>query len=360
VASVGEDKNQMDIQTLHADEEKKVGVALIGFGYWGPNLARNAMSCQNLDLVSIYELSEKRREIARKSYPSVGIAESIDEICNDPRINAVMVATPVETHFDITNRLLNANKHVFVEKPLCGNVKDARELIQVAESKGLVIHVDHTFLYTPAVEKIKQYIDSEKLGTLLYFDSTRVNLGLFQNDVDVIWDLAVHDLSILSYVTGRKPISVSATGTSHPRSKQISAAFLTLIYEDLFIAHVDISWMSPVKIRRTIMSGTEKMLVYDDLETTEKLKVYDSGVEFETGPEELHRILVSYRTGDMTSPRLREQEALGLALSDFAEAINYGTPTRSMGIFGLQTVAVLEAASESVKSGGCPIDVKYK
>ena len=341
------------------NEVKKLGIALIGFGYWGPNLARNAMTCPNMDLIAICEMSENRRDVARGLYPGVKIVNTIDEIIGNSDIDAVMVATPVGTHFEISRRFLNANKHVFVEKPLCGNVSDSRELIQLAGSKGLLIHVDHTFLYTPAVEKLKEYIDSGDLGTLLYFDSTRVNLGLFQNDVDVIWDLAVHDLSILSFVTGRRPISVSATGTSHPKSKQISAAFMTLVYEDLFVAHLHVSWMSPVKIRRTILSGTNKMLVYDDLETTEKIKVYDSGVEFVGGTEELRQLLVSYRIGDMTSPRLREQEALGSALTDFSVAIQNGTSTRSTGVFGLETVAILEAATESVINGGCPVTIIY-
>ena len=337
----------------------RLGIALIGFGYWGPNLARNASSCDSTNLIVICELSESRRHAARKLYPNVKIVDSLDLVITDPQVDAVMIATPVATHFQIAKSCLNAKKHIFVEKPLCSSVGDANELVHLAKLNDVLIHVDHTFLYTSAVEEMKQYVESGMLGDLLYFDSVRVNLGIFQSDVDVMWDLAVHDLAILRYVTDRKPITVSATGTSHPNSKQISAAFMTLVYDDLFVAHIHVSWMSPVKIRRTILSGSRKMLVYDDLETNEKIKIYDSAVEFSGGPEELRELLVSYRIGDMISPRLRDQEALQSSLVDFSHSIQSGRETRTAGNFGLEAVAMLEAATQSLKLGGSPVKIGY-
>lgn len=336
---------------------KSVTVAVVGYGYWGPNVARNFAHYDMTELVAVCELSSERCEVARRAHPNASIVSAFDAILDDSAIEAVAIATPTDMHYDMVLRSLLAGKHVFVEKPLTASSEQAYELVSTAAERDLVLHVDHTFVYTPAVEKIREIVASGELGDLICFDAVRVNLGLFQPDVNVVWDLAIHDLSIVEYVTGRSPKSVSATGARHPSASQTSVAFLSLSYDDSFVSHIDVSWVSPVKVRRTLISGTKKMLVWDDLEPIEKLKVYDSSVEFGASNSDIHKLLVSYRTGDMRSPRLSEREALQVEVEHFARAVRTGSPTRTNGALAASLVAVLEAACLSIERGGSPVDV---
>ncbi len=335
-----------------------LNVGLVGFGYWGPNLARNIAQSRETNLAAICELSPSRREAAASLFPNVELVEQFDRLLDNPGIEAIAIATPTSTHYQLAKRALLADKHVFVEKPLTDSAATSHELVKLASARSLVLHVDHTFVYTGAVEKLKDQVQSGALGDLLYFDSTRVNLGLLQPDVNVLWDLAVHDLSILQYVCNRMAHSVSATGTRHPSASQYSAAFMTLFYEDHFVAHIDVSWLSPVKLRRTLLSGTKKMVVYDDIETSEKLKIYDSGVDFSADSESIREVLVSYRTGDMVSPRISGHEALAWEVSHFADCVRQLKPTRTDGRLGAELVAILEAATESLHQRGAPITIK--
>lgn len=334
-----------------------VGIGLIGFGYWGPNLARNFNTNSATDLLTICDLSVERRAAASRAFPGVRVTDDIDELLNDRAIEAIAIATPTATHFPLAKASLEAGKHTFVEKPLTDASETAFELVELAKRSNLVLHVDHTFIYTSAVEYLGCAVERGDLGDLLYFDSSRVNLGLFQPDVNVLWDLAVHDLSILQYVTKKAPVAVSATGVFHPRSSQASAAFMTVTYDDHFAAHIDVSWMSPVKLRRTLMSGSSKMVVYDDLEPVEKIKIFDAGVEFPESAEDVRNILVSYRTGDMMSPRLKDIEALSSEVTHFADCVRNGGVSRTDGALGATLVRVLEAATQSLTQGGVPVSI---
>ena len=335
----------------------RVCVGVVGYGYWGPNLARNFHSNSATELRVICDLSPERRAAASRDYPGVKVTDNFEEILSDPSINAVAIATPTASHFLLARASLEAGKHTFVEKPITDSAAAADELVRIAEASRLTLHVDHTFVYTNAVDWLEGAVSRGDLGDLWYFDSTRVALGLFQPDVNVLWDLAVHDLSILQYVTKKQPIAVSATGVFHPQASQACAAFLTVSYEDLFVAHIDVSWMSPVKIRRTLISGSSKMAVFDDLETVEKIKVFDAGIDIPETADDLREVLVSYRTGDMMSPRLRDTEALSTEVSHFANCVRTGLRSRTDGALGAALVRVLEAASASLEQGGAPISL---
>jgi len=331
-----------------------VTIGLVGFGYWGPNLARNISTNSATELVAICEVSPERRAAASLAFPDVRITDAVSDLIGDPVVEAIVIATPTESHFALAKMSLQAGKHTFVEKPLTRTAAQAGELVEIAARSGLVLHVDHTFVYTPAVEYLATAIEQGDLGELLYFDSSRVNLGLFQPDVDVLWDLAVHDLSILQELTRRTPRAVSACGVFHPRASQASAAFLTLSYDNHFVAHIDVSWMSPVKFRRTLISGSTKMAVYDDLEVIEKVKIFDAGVEFPDSVEGTRDVLVSYRTGDMVSPNLKSAEALTTEVTHFADCVRSGVASRTDGEQGAALIRILEAASVSMSKGGVP------
>lgn len=338
---------------------KQVGIGLVGYGYWGPNLARNFATNPATKLVSICELSDERRLAAERALPGTHTTDSFEELLNNEEIVAIAIATPTASHYPLAKASLLAGKHAFVEKPLTDSSATADELVELAATSGLILHVDHTFIYTAAVEFLANSISGGELGDLLYFDSSRVNLGLFQPDVNVLWDLAVHDLSILQFITKRTPVAVSATGVFHPQSSQASAAFMTVSYDDHFAAHIDVSWMSPVKLRRTLISGTSKMLIYDDLEQIEKIKIFDAGIDFPNSVDEIRNILVSYRTGDMVSPRLRETEALAAEVTHFAECVTSGNSSKTDGVLGATLVRILEAATTSLNNGGAPIQISH-
>jgi predicted dehydrogenase len=326
----------------------KVGV--IGYGYWGPNIVRNFHRPDRSCVSLICDRSQDMLRRAAQAYPSIPTTTDPCDILKSTDIDAVAVVTPVWTHYELAKRALENGKHIFVEKPFTANTEQAEELINLAEQKGLKIMVDHTFLFTGAVRKIRQLVDDKVLGDLYYYDSTRVNLGLFQHDVNVIWDLAPHDLSIMNYLIPSKPEAVVATGQSHLNGHE-DVAYITIYFPGSVIAHVNVNWLSPVKVRTTLIGGEKKMLVWNDLEADEKIKVYDKGVDIKSR-EGVYNLLVSYRSGDMWSPQVEQTEALRLELEHWVDCIENNKTPISDGHSGYQVVQVLEAAEKSVKNRG--------
>lgn len=337
---------------------RRIRIAVIGYGYWGPNIARNLGALPEFELTAVCDASETRRALAALNHPRATVVSTLDEVFAIDGLEAVAIATPVATHYPIAIRAIEEDLHVFVEKPLAESSRLASDLIDSARDRGRRLMVGHTFVYTGAVRKIRDLVACGELGDLLYFDSCRVNLGLLQHDVDVTWDLAVHDIAIIDFVSGLFPSAVSAVGVAHAPSKQRSAAFLTLTYSEHFVAHIDVNWMSPVKVRRTLVGGTSKMAVWDDVEPSEKVRVYDTGVDAViTDDEERREQLVQYRTGDVWVPKLDSTEALAWEFRDFAAWIRDGDAPPNTGEAGLRVVRVLEAASRSMDAGGAPVEV---
>jgi predicted dehydrogenase len=328
-----------------------MNIGIIGFGYWGPNLLRNFYSIDGCKVELVSDLRTDRLKIIEKNYPTVKTTTSAEDILQSNTIDAVVIATPVFSHFALAKKALENGKHVLIEKPMTSSSAEARELIELAAKLGKVIMVDHTFLYTGAVQKMKSLVESGSIGKINYFDSTRINLGLFQPDVNVLWDLAPHDISILNYLVNEKPISVNATGISHTKNDIENIAYMTVNYQSDFVAHFNCSWSSPVKIRMTLVGGTEKMIVFNDMEPTEKIKVYDSGYSMKTD-EEKQKILVDYRAGDIFTPKIQMTEALSLMALDFVNAISKGAKPVSDFNIGLDVVKILEAAQKSIKQKG--------
>jgi predicted dehydrogenase len=332
-------------------------LGVIGYGYWGPNLVRNFAEVPGCQLVAVSDMRAERLAAVRARYPGVRTFADPNQLMSERRIDAVAIVTPVSTHYDLAMQALKACKHVLVEKPLAVTADQAAQLVDEAERRKLVLSVDHTFVYTGAVRKMRELVHSGGVGDIYYYDSVRVNLGLFQHDVSVMWDLAVHDLAIMDYVLPLKPIAVSATGMSHLDGKPENIAFLTLFFENRLIAHLHVNWLAPVKVRRTLVGGSKKMIVYDDLEPSEKIKVYDKGVTLtnETaspGPQQRYRMLVDYRSGDMWAPRLDITEALTTEARHFISCVEAGQPTMTDGQAGLRVVRILEAATESIAMRG--------
>jgi predicted dehydrogenase len=327
-----------------------VNFGVIGYGYWGPNVVRNLASLEGSHVIAIAEVSPAARLRAQKAYPGVKITADSSEVVSSVEIDAVAIVTPVWTHYELVKAALENGKHVFVEKPFTSNAAQGEELINLAQQKNLTIMVDHTFLFTGAVKKISQLLDEGTLGNLYYYDSTRVNLGLFQHDVNVLWDLAPHDLSIMDYLIKTNPEAVVATGQNHLNGHE-DVAFMTLYFPQNVIAHINVNWLSPVKVRTTLIGGEKRMLVWNDLEADEKLKVYDKGVNI-TSREGVYELLVHYRTGDMWSPQLEQVEALRQELTYFVECVSNGNEPFNDGRAGLRVVKMLEAASESMGKRG--------
>jgi len=323
---------------------------VIGYGYWGPNIVRNLMSMDGCRVLAVCDQSAAARRRVERMHPGLKVVADPAELMSIPGIDVVAVITPVWTHYDLAKAALENGKHVFVEKPFTSNSAQAEELIDLADRKSLKIMVDHTFLFTGAVRKIKQLVDDGALGKLYYYDSTRVNLGLFQHDVNVIWDLAPHDLSIMDYLLQEEPEAVVATGQAHLNGHE-DIAFITAYFPDNIIAHVNVNWLSPVKVRTTLIGGEKKMLVWNDLEADEKIKIYDKGVNV-TSQQGVYNLLVSYRSGDMYSPQIEQCEALHLELSYFAECIRKDETPFNDGIAGLRVVKMLEAAGNSLLKRG--------
>jgi predicted dehydrogenase len=334
-----------------------LNIGLIGYGYWGPNLARNFNANADFNLAAIADFSEDRLSRAAKLYGNTRMLKGADDIVNDPKIDVVAIATPVSTHFALARQALENGKHVWVEKPFTDNVPDAQHLIELAQRKGRIIFVDHTFIYTGAVRKIKSIIEKGELGELIYYDSTRVNLGLFQQDVDVIWDLAAHDLSILDYFMPFKKLAVSATGSHYYGSQMVPKSLLSIYMDKNIVAHINVSWLSPVKIRQTLIGGTSKMILWDDNNPSEKVKVYDKGVELVKTKEELYHMKIQYRVGDMCAPKLDDTEALTLGVQHFSECIQKGQEPITGGMAGLEVVKILVASKESLTLKGSPVEL---
>jgi predicted dehydrogenase len=334
-----------------------LNVGIIGYGYWGPNLVRNFMTCDDTRVVTVCDKSPARLKTVQALYPGVEVTGSTQALIEDARIDAVVVATPVGTHFDLAMAALQAGKHVLVEKPIASTSDEAQRLIDEAARRDLVLLVDHTFVYTGAVQKMHELVRKPEFGAVRYYDSTRVNLGLFQPDVNVLWDLAVHDLSIMSYVLDEVPVAVSATGHSHLAGQPEYAAFLTVFFAGGVIAHINVNWLSPVKIRRTLVGGGNQMIVYDDLETSEKIKLYDKGITVTETPEDLRKLLIAYRTGDLWSPKVSETEALAVEVEHFAACVRGDAKPLTGGEAGIQLVRILEAANRSIRDRGAPVEL---
>jgi predicted dehydrogenase len=337
-----------------------INVGVIGYGYWGPNLVRNLAEISNFRVTAVSDLRQDRLTLVKSRYPTIKTGTNYQDLLNDKSIEAIAIATPVSTHFDLAMQALQAGKHVFVEKPITSTSEQAARLIKEAERRKLVLMVDHTFVYTGAVRKIKELIESNKMGDIYYYDSVRVNLGLFQHDVDVIWDLAVHDLAIMDYVLPFHPIEVSAMGMSHIHGSTENIAYMTLFFNGSLIAHTHVNWLAPVKVRRTLIGGSQKMIVYDDLEPSEKVKIYDKGITVKESIDSIHKALIGYRTGDLWAPQLDMTEALNVEMLHFSRCIEKGENPITDGKAGLRIVQILEAATQSMANRGQLVKLNIK
>jgi len=334
-------------------------VGVIGCGYWGPNLLRNFAENETAQLRWICDLDEVRLASMSRRYPLAKTVSDYRQLLDDDELKAVSIVTPVATHYEIAKQFLRAGKHVLIEKPITATVSEAEELIELAEQNGLTLMVDHTFIYTGAVRKMKELVVSGQLGDLLYLDSVRINLGLFQRDINVLWDLAPHDLSIMDYLIEQQPLAITALGSCHIESGIENIAYLVLLFPNDFIAHFHFNWLAPVKIRRTLIAGSSKMILYDDIEPTEKVRVYDKGVTANrVGDREAdYQTLVSYRTGDVWAPKLDSTEALRYVVADFMDSIHLKRKPLADGQSGLRVVRLLTAAQQSIKNGGVAVNL---
>jgi predicted dehydrogenase len=328
-----------------------VNVAIIGYGYWGPNLVRNFLSSDSSRVTMVADARLERLDLVTRSYPSIKTTQQPADVFKSSEVDAVVIATPVFSHFDLAQQALKAGKHVLIEKPMTSSVKEADDLIKLAKEKKKALMVDHTFLYTSSVKKMKELMEQDVIGKVNYFDSVRINLGLFQPDINVLWDLAPHDLSILCYLIHEEPYSVNATGVSHTNNGIENVAYMTVNYKSGIIAHFTCSWSSPVKIRMMLVGGDKKMIVFNDIEPSEKIKIYDTGYSVRTDLEK-QRILVDYRVGDVHIPKVEMQEALQGVARDFISAIVNDTTPVSDHKMGREVVKLLEAAQLSIKNRG--------
>ncbi len=334
-------------------------VGVVGCGYWGPNLIRNFSNVPGARVKACADISENRLKHMKNLYPSIVTTADYTEIVKDPEIDAVVVATPVSSHFEISMAALEAGKHVFVEKPLTRTVDEGVELVTKAEEKKLTLMVGHTFVFTAAVNKIKELIESGELGEIYYISTSRVNLGIFQEDINVIWDLAPHDVSIMNYVLGSRPASVSAVGHSYIRPDIEDVAFVTMNYPGNKLANIHVSWLNPSKIRKTTVVGSKKMLVYDDVSSLEKIRLYDKGVTVQPHYDTFGEFQLSYRYGDISIPRLDDAEPLKIECQHFTDCIEKGITPRSSGADGLDVLLVLASADLSIKQKGAEVEIEY-
>lgn len=335
----------------------KIGV--IGYGYWGPNLVRNFSEVPDAQVVAVSDLDEQRLRLVKARYPAIAITTDHETLLSNRDIDAIIIATPVASHYAIALQALSSKKHVFIEKPLTQTAAQGERLIEEADKHNLTLHVDHTFVYTGAVRKIRALVSDGEVGELYYYDSVRVSLGLFRPDVNVIWDLAVHDLSIMDYVFPLSPIAVSATGVSHVPGEPANIAYLTLFFENSAIAHLHVNWLAPVKVRRTLIGGNRKMIIYDDLEPSEKVKVYDKGITVNGSKESMYDVMIGYRTGDVWAPKLEVTEALLAEARYFIRCITHGERSITDGRAGLRVVRILEAATQSMNTRGRPVELNF-
>jgi predicted dehydrogenase len=329
-----------------------INIGIVGYGYWGPNLVRNFAETPGATVAAVADLDTSKLELVRRRFPAVKTTTNFQDLLADASIDAIAVATPVTTHFEIGMAALRAGKHLWLEKPMAETSYQAHKLVDEAERRGRVLIVDHTFIYTGAVRKMGEIIKSGDLGRVYYYDSIRVNLGLFQRDVSVISDLAVHDFSILDYLLGEHPAAVSASGINHFPGTPENLAYITLFYDSGTIAHANVSWLAPVKVRQILLGGSKKMITYDDLEPSEKIKVYDKGVSFTDDPQQIQEMRVGYRTGDMWAPKLAVTEALRVEGEHFVDCIEHGKTPETDGRLGLRVVELIEAATSSMRGRG--------
>ena len=334
-------------------------VAVIGYGYWGPNLARNFHRSEKTELAAVVDAAEARRQLAEVTYPGVRTTANLEDVLGDTSVDAVAIATPVDTHFDLGGQALRAGKHVLLEKPLTASVEEAEELIRLAEEQKRTLMVDHTFLYCGPVRKLRELVDVEELGEIQYLDSVRVNLGLFRHDINVVWDLAPHDFSIMDYVLQASPTSVVACGATHfdysPKPLE-NTAYVHVGFENHLLAHFHVNWLTPVKIRRMLICGSRKMVIYDHLDADNQIKVFDKGVDL-VAKEDIHRVLVQYRMGDMYAPKIDQTEPLLTMCEHFADCIKTGTRPISDGQAGLKVVKLLDACDRSLAKDGVKVAV---
>jgi predicted dehydrogenase len=341
-----------------------IGVAVVGAGYWGPNLLRNFASTSEYQLIWLCDIDRSRAEQVLGPYSTVGATDDLEVVLADERVDAVAIATPAGTHLDIALAAMHAGKHVLIEKPLAATYADGLRLVEEAERAGLALMCDHTFCYTPAVLKIRELVRSGEIGDLHFFDSVRINLGLVQPDIDVLWDLAPHDISILESIlpTGVEPLSVAAHAADPIGTGQACVAFVTLQLSDGAIAHCHLNWLSPTKVRTTMIGGSKRAIVWDDLNPLQRITVYDRGVDLvpaqDARAEDRKKAYVSYRTGDLVSPALTEREGLSSMVEEFADCIRTGRPSLTDGRSGLRVLDILEAASRSVKLNGAPVPLR--
>lgn len=336
-----------------------MNIGVIGYGYWGPNLVRNFSEVPDAQVVAVSDLDEQRLGLVKARYPAIAITTDHETLLSNRDIDAIVIATPVASHYAIALQALSLKKHVFIEKPLTQTAAQGERLIEEADKHNLTLHVDHTFVYTGAVRKIRALVGDGEVGELYYYDSVRVSLGLFRPDVNVIWDLAVHDLSIMDYVFPFSPIAVSATGVSHVPGEPANIAYLTLFFENDAIAHLHVNWLAPVKIRRTLIGGNKRMIIYDDLEPSEKVKVYDKGITVNGSKESMYDVMIGYRTGDVWAPKLEVTEAILAEARYFIRCITHGERSITDGRAGLRVVRILEAATQSMNTRGRPVELNF-
>ena len=333
----------------------KVGV--IGYGYWGPNLVRNFHKVENCEMVAVADFDPKRLQLANTSYPALRVTANPEELLNDSRIDAIVIATPVSTHYELAKKALINGKHVLVEKPLAATVTQAQELIELGQKHRRTLMVDHTFIYSGPVRKIHELIKRGELGEVYYFDSVRVNLGLFQHDVNVVWDLAPHDFSIMDYLIGKDPVSVAAIGAHHINYAEKALeniAYVTISFDNQVLAHFHLNWLSPVKIRRTLIGGSKKMIIYDHLDPDNQVKLFNKGVAVKER-EDIHKTLVQYRIGDMFAPKIDQTEPLEIMCRHFIDCIENNRTPITDGVNGLRVVKLLDACDRSMAEGGASI-----
>jgi len=337
-----------------------IRIGIIGYGYWGPNLVRNFAELGGAEVAAVADVDREKLASVQRRFPAVKGTTDFQDLLNDQSIDAIAVATPVSSHFQLGMATLKAGKHLWIEKPMAETSLQARKLLGEASRRQRVLMVDHTFIYTGAVRKMAEIIRAGELGQIYYYDSIRVNLGLFQRDVNVISDLAVHDFSILDYILGEHPVAVSASGINHFPGTPENLAYITLFYDSGVIAHTNVSWLAPVKVRQILIGGSKKMITYDDMQSSEKIKVYDKGVRFTDDPEQIYQMRVGYRTGDMWAPRLDASEALHVAGEDFVDCIKNAKTPQTSGGLGLRVVELIEAATSSMRGKGETVYVQHR
>lgn len=337
----------------------KIAIGIVGYGYWGPNLVRNFMGCPSTELVAVCDARAERLSVLQQTCPGVKCLTTVDELLDLP-IQAVAIATPVSTHFELARRCLEAGKHVLVEKPLTATVAEGKALVELAERVGRILMVDHTYLFSPAVQRIKALVDNGELGDLYYVDSVRINLGLFQHDINVIWDLAPHDLAIVDHVLDCMPRSISAWGCAHARPEIEDMAYVNVDYGDHLLANFHVNWLSPVKVRQMIFAGSRRSLIFNELNSAEPIKVYDRGIEINGDIEERRQVQIGYRSGDVWSPHIEPRESLQGVVSHLAECIQSGQAPLSDGRLGLRVVRLLEAATRSIRAQGGRVVLPYE